>query len=387
MEDKYKIREIFQMFYLSYRDTHTVTPEQESAAQCIMGCKTGVYGYTVSVCPDCGKKIIHNASCGNRNCPSCQGTKPEEWVQARSSELVEGLPYFHVIMTLPHELNPLCLSNPAAMYRLLMQSAKDALLEVSSRKENLGAVPGVVAVLHTWGQNLELHPHVHMCVSGGGLSSPCMFKRVRNGRFFCPEGKLAGAFRERFLSGLKKLREKESLSFSGDAGVFRNHYDWQDLLTCLYHKQWNVFIKETFNGNGNAITYLSRYAYRTAIGNSRILDVSGKGVTIRLKDYKDGSKEKTLFLTGEEFIRRFLIHVLPKGFCRIRYGGFLSNSRKKTCLSQIRRLTGTAERKNLLAGLSAAERIKAIFHVDICKCPVCSGHMNHYRLRPGVMLC
>ena len=155
MEDKYKIREIFQMFYLSYRDTHTVTPEQESAAQCIMGCKTGVYGYTVSVCPDCGKKIIHNASCGNRNCPSCQGTKPEEWVQARSSELVEGLPYFHVIMTLPHELNPLCLSNPAAMYRLLMQSAKDALLEVSSRKENLGAVPGVVSVLHTWGQNLE----------------------------------------------------------------------------------------------------------------------------------------------------------------------------------------------------------------------------------------
>ena len=143
MEDKYKIREIFQMFYLSYRDTHTVTQEQESTAQCIMGCKTGAYGYTVSVCPDCGKKIIHNASCGNRNCPSCQGTKPEEWVQARSSELVEGLPYFHVIMTLPHELNPLCLSNPAVMYRLLMQSANAALLESSSRSENLEAVSGL----------------------------------------------------------------------------------------------------------------------------------------------------------------------------------------------------------------------------------------------------
>ena len=226
-----------------------------------------------------------------------------------------------------------------------------------------------------------------MCVSGGGLSSPCRFERVRNDRFFCPEGKLAGAFRECFLAGLKRLREQQKLSFSGDAEAFRNHYHWQDMLTCLYHKQWNVFIKETFNGNGNAITYLSRYAYRTAIGNSRILDVSGKGVTIRWKDYKDGGKVKPLFLTGEEFIRRFLMHVLPKGFCRIRYGGVLSNSRKKDCLKQIRRITGTSERKNRLAGLSAAERIKAVFHVDICKCPVCSGHMNLYRLWPDVMLC
>lgn len=387
MEDKYKIREIFQMFYQTYRDTHTVTPEQESAAQCIMGCKTGMYGYTVSICPDCGKKVIHAASCGNRNCPSCQGTKPEEWVQQRSSELVEGLPYFHVIMTIPRELHPLCLSNPKTMYRLLMQSANDALLEVSSRPENLGAAPGVVSVLHTWSQNLELHPHVHMLVSGGGLSSPCSFKRVRNDQFFCPAGKLAGAFRERFLDGLKQIREKHGLEYSGIAESLRNHYAWQDMLTALYQKQWNVFIKETFNGNGNAITYLSRYAYRTAISNSRILDVSGKGVTIRWKDYKDGGKQKPLFLTGEEFIRRFLMHVLPKGFCRIRYGGFLANSRKKECLKQIRRITGTAERKNYLAGLSAAERIKAIFHVDICKCPVCSGHMNLYHMRPEAMLC
>lgn len=387
MEDKYPVREIFQMFFLTYRDNHTVTPEQESAARCITGCKTGMYGYTVSVCPDCGKQVIHAASCGNRNCPCCQGTKPEEWVQARSCELVEGLPYFHVILTLPHELNPLCLSNPAVMYRLLMKSANDAVLELSARPENLGAVPGTVSVLHTWGQNLELHPHVHMLVSGGGLSSPCSFKRVRNAQFFCPEGQLAGAFRERFLSGLKELREKGSLSFSGSAGVFRNHYDWHELLSCLYGKPWNVFLKETFNGNGNAITYLSRYAYRTAVSNSRILNVCGKGVTIMWKDYKDGGRKKTLFLTGEEFIRRFLLHVLPKGFCRIRYGGYLSNSRKRTCLKQIRRITGTSERKNRFAGLSASERIREIFHVDICRCPVCSGHMNLYRLRPDAMLC
>jgi hypothetical protein len=146
---EYLIREVFQMFYLTYRDHHTVTPEQESAAQCIMFCKTGRLGYSESICPECGYKKIHYASCGNRNCPSCQGTKPAQWVDARSSELVEGLPYFHVIMTVPHDLNPLFLSNPKVMYRLLMQSSSDAVKDVASRKENLGCAPGVVSVLHT----------------------------------------------------------------------------------------------------------------------------------------------------------------------------------------------------------------------------------------------
>ena len=384
MDDRYPIREAFQMYYLTYRDHYTVTPEQESAARCIMGCKTGDYGFTVSTCPECGKIRIHTASCGNRNCPSCQGTKPEEWVQARSSELVEGLPYFHIIMTLPHELNPLCLSNPAPMYRLLMQSANDALMELSSREENLGAVPGVVSVLHTWGQTLELHPHVHMLVSGGGLVNPSRFNRIRDSHFFCPQGQLSGCFRQHFLAGLKALREQGRLAYAGTASGLKNHFGWQELLTSLYRMHWNVFVKETFNGNGNAISYLSRYAYRTAISNSRILKVDGRGVTIRWKDYKNGGNQKEMFLTGEEFIRRFLMHVLPKGFSRIRYGGYLSNSRKKKCLSQIRRLTGTAERKNILAGLKAAERIRILFHMDILKCPCCSSRMNMRRMP---MLC
>ena len=270
----YPIRKIFQDFYPSYREHHSVTPEQESAAQCIMGCKTGKFGYSMSICPDCGHVQIHNASCGNRNCPNCQGTKTEEWIAARSSELIEGLSYFHVIATTPHELNPLFLNNPAPMYKLLMQSIGAALAEVSSRKENLGAVPGFVSVLHTWGQNLELHPHVHLLVSGGGLVNSRFFKTVKNRRFLCPVTHLAGAFREKFLDGLKRLREQNLLVFSGSASVYQGYYPWQELLTSLYHTTWNVYLKETFNGNGNAIRYLARYAYRTAISNSRILSVN-----------------------------------------------------------------------------------------------------------------
>lgn len=375
----YPIRKIFQDFYPSCREHHPVTPEQESAAQCIMGCKTGKFGYSMSVCPDCGHVQIHNASCGNRNCPNCQGTKAEEWIAARSSELIEGLSYFHVIATAPHELNPLFLNNPAPMYKLLMQSIGAALAEVSSRKENLGAVPGFVSVLHTWGQNLELHPHVHLLVSGGGLVNSRFFRAVKNHRFFCPVKHLAGAFREKFLEGLKCLREKELLVFSGSASVYQGYYPWQELLSKLYHMSWNVYMKETFNGNGNAIRYLARYAYRTAISNSRILSVNEKEVVLRWKDYRDEGKEKTLSLSGEEFIRRFLMHVLPKHFSRIRYGGYLSNSRKKKCLQQIRRLTGSPHRENPLAGLSVRDRLKKLFDVDICQCPSCHSIMHQYR--------
>lgn len=381
------IQKAFKMYYPAYKKNHSVTPEQESAAQCIMGCKTGQYGFTRSICPNCGNEIIHYASCGNRNCPNCQGTKPEEWVEARSAELIEGIPYYHVIMTVPHELNPLFLNNPKPMYTLLLQSTSAAVKEVASRRENLGAVPGMISVLHTWGQTLELHPHVHMLIAGCGLSAPYELSLGRNGHFFCPEEHLSGSFREHFLDGLKKLRTEEALSFTGSASALRNSYTWEELLTKLYHMKWNAFVKETFNGKGNAITYLSRYAYRTAISNSRVLSVTEEGVTISWKDYRDKGKKKLMTLSGEEFIRRFLMHILPKGFTRIRYGGYLSNAYRKKNIAIIRCLTGTKERVNRFAGMTARQRIMALFHVDICKCPKCSSMMSMRRFYPGEMLC
>ena len=383
----YLIREAFQLFYPDYRSRHAVTPEQESAAWCIMQCKTGLLGFTESICPECGHKQIHYASCGNRNCPCCQGAKPEQWVQARSAELVEGLTYFHVVATVPHELNPLFLSTPAAMYKLLMQSSSQAVREAACRNEYMGCAPGIVSVLHTWGQKMDLHPHVHMLVAGGGLKNPVSFKRLRDEHFFCPQEILAGVFRGEFLKGLKKLHENGKLSFEGTAAQYRNHYVWQELLTKLYHMKWNAFVKETFNGRGNAITYLSRYAYRTAISNGRVLSVSEEGVTISYKDYDDSGKLKSLRLSGDEFIRRFLLHILPKGFSRIRYSGYLTNSQRKKNLRIIRRITGTSERVNRLSGMKTRELLKAIFGIDICKCPHCSAEMHMVRHTEKVMLC
>ena len=383
----YPIREAFQLFYADYRSRHTVTPEQESAAWCIMQCKTGLLGFTESICPECGFKKIHYASCGNRNCPCCQGSKPEEWVAARSAELIEGLTYFHVIMTVPHELNPFFLSSPGQLYKLLMQSTSQAVKVVACRNEYMGCAPGTVSVLHTWGQKMDLHPHVHMLVAGGGLKNPVSFNRVRDKHFFCPEGILAGVFREEFLKGIKQLHDKGQLSCEGSAAEYRNHYAWQQLLTKLYHMQWNAFVKETFNGRGNAITYLSRYAYRTAISNGRISSVTAEGVTISYKDYNDGGKIKPLLLSGDEFIRRFLLHILPKGFSRIRYSGYLANSRRKINLRIIRRITGTAVRVNRLAGMKTRERLKSIFGIDICKCPHCSAEMYMVRHTEKVLLC
>ena len=384
---EYLIREAFQMFFPTYRDHHTVTPEQESAAWCIIQCKTGQLGFSESICPECGYKKIHYASCGNRNCPSCQGTKPAEWVEARSSELVEGLPYFHVIMTVPHELNPLFLVNPKEMYNLLLRSSSYAVKDVASRKEYLGCAPGVVSVLHTWGQKLDLHPHVHMLVAGGGLKNPAEFCRSREDHFFCPEGKIAGAFRSFFLKGLKALRSNDKLVYTGSAEPFHNHYTFEELLTKLYQIPWNAFVKETFNGKGNAITYLSRYAYRTAISNSRIVSVKAEGVTISYKDYNDGGKIKNILLKGDDFIRLFLLHVLPKGFSRIRYCGYLANSCRKKNLKLIRRLTKTRDRKNRLAGMHVRERIKMIFNIDICKCPNCSADMYITSHRSNPLQC
>lgn len=384
---EYMVQKAFQMYYHAYREHHSVTPEQESAAQCIMGCKTGQFGFSKMICPNCGHEILHYGSCGNRNCPNCQGTKPEEWVEARSSELIEGIPYYHVIMTVPHELNPLFLNNPKPMYTLLFQSTSAAVKEVSSRKENLGAVPGMISVLHTWGQTLELHPHIHMLIAGGGLSAPYKFSLGKKDHFFCPEEHLSGSFREHFLAGLKRLRADNTLVFAGSASALGNSFTWEELLTKLYHMKWNAFVKETFNGKGNAISYLSRYAYRTAISNSRVLSVTEEGVTISWKDYRDGGKKKTMLLSGEEFIRRFLMHVLPKGFCRIRYGGYLANAYRKKNLALIRFLTGSKKRKNRFFGMNVRQRMMAIFHVDICRCPKCSALLDTADYYPLEMRC
>ena len=379
---EYPIRSIFQNFYESYVLTHPVSTEQAKAAGCIKSCKTGKLGYTLSVCPDCGHKRIHACSCNNRDCPSCQAPLEQKWVMERNSELVSGIAYYHVIFTLPHELNGLILENQKLLYDLLFCAASDTLLTLCRDKKYMGATPGIVSVLHTWGQKMNFHPHLHVMLSGGGLTSSGKFMQTRHKGFIIPVRVLGKLFRGKFLAGLKQLRESGKLCFTDLAAVLEDNVSWKSFINSLYSRPWLPFVKETFNGNGNAVKYLARYAYRTAISNSRIEQISGADISIRYTDYADQNRKKLLVISGEEFIRRFMLHVLPKGFHRVRFSGYLANCCKTANLRHIGLLRRTPYEGNPVRGRSIGQILEMIYGTDICSCPVCHHKMDiYYRIR------
>ena len=375
----YPVRSAFQNFFPSYAEKHVVSPEQSKAAACISNCKTGRLGYAVSECPECGFRKIHSCSCNNRDCPCCQAPLEKKWVMERNAELISGIAYYHVVFTLPHELNPLILGNQKLLYDLLFSAASDSLIVLCRDRKYMGATPGIVSVLHTWGQKLNFHPHLHVCLSGGGLTSDGRFIETRHKGFIIPKPVLGKVFRGKFLDGLKALHDAGKLSFPGDASPLKHSQQWKELLDHLYGTDWIPFLKETFNGNGNAVEYLARYAYRTAISNSRIEDVSDENVSIRYSDYADHNEKKTLVLSGEEFIRRFLMHILPKGFHRVRFAGFLANCRKTELLTHIGNLRRTPYMGNPVRGKRMSEILMMIYGIDICSCPECHGKMISYR--------
>lgn len=379
----YPIREIFQRFFPDYAARYPVSQQQAKAANCIRKCKTGALGLNGSYCPECGHIEVHNRSCNNRNCPSCQAPKEQKWIMERNSELIEKIAYYHVIFTLPFELNPLMMVNQELLYNLLFQCASDTLLTLCRDKKYMGAVPGIVSVLHTWGQRLNLHPHLHTMISGGGLNPAGNFIETRHKGFIIPVEVIGKLFRGKYLKALKKLAKQGKLTFSGNCQQLQNRYYWKEYIDCLYKKTWCPFVKETFNGNGNAVEYLARYAYRTAISNSRIETVTDKEVTFRYTDYADGGSKKQKTVSGEEFIHLFLTHVLPKGFHRVRFSGYLSNCRKTKELKHIHRLRGTIYTGNPVKGKNTAELMFMIYGVNICICPLCCHLMvNSMGMRP-----
>lgn len=375
----YPIRSAFQTFFPAYRESHPVSDEQLKAAACISNCKTGKLGYSVSECPQCGYRKIHSCSCNNRDCPCCQAPLEKKWVMERNSELIPGIAYYHVVFTLPHELNPLILENQKALYDLLFSAASDSLVTLCRDRKYMGATPGIVSVLHTWGQQLSFHPHLHVCLSGGGLTKDGGFIETRHKGFIIPKPVLGKVFRGKFLNGLKALRGSGRLSFAGVASRLKNSYRWKEFIDHLYAVDWIPFLKETFNGNGNAVQYLARYAYRTAISNSRVEDVSTEGVMLRYTDYADRNEKKVLLLSGDEFIRRFLLHILPKGFHRVRFAGFLANCRKALCLTHIGNLRRTPYTGNPVRGKPISEILMMVYGTEVCSCPDCHVKMFTYR--------
>lgn len=372
------IQEVFHHFYKPYCDRYGTGADPDKVANAIMNCKTGALGYNVSICDDCGHVDVHNNSCRNRNCPNCQAIPKELWVDARKAEVVDT-PYFHVIFTVPSELNSLFLSNQKTLYALFHSCAAKTLSELAADKKYLGAKTGTIQVLHTWGQKLDFHPHIHCIVMGGGLTPLSEFRTCSSG-FFIPVRVLSKKFRGKFLSNLRRLYEDRKLSFPLGIQHLNNSHEWNEYINSLYQKEWVPFIKETFNGAGNAIEYLGRYTHRIAISNSRILSITDTHVTFSAKDYKSNAKVE-ITLDGIEFIRRFLMHVLPKGFVKIRNYGLLSNRMKKKQLRVIRKKLAMKEYKAKLQGLKMDELILTLYGINVSQCPCCQSNNYHLRER------
>ena len=366
----YKIRQIFEQSYDDYSaQSHYQSDVQRKAAHAILNCKSGRLGVNLSQCTDCGHVEIHNNSCRNRNCPNCQAVLKEIWVDKRKAEVIDT-PYFHVVFTLPHQLNSLIYCNQKLLYGLLHRCCAETLLELSADKKWLGATPGIIQVLHTWNQELDYHVHMHCIVSGGGLTKDGKIRKSSK-NFFIRTEVLRDKFKGKYMAHLSSLYKSGSLTFSSSCEKLRNPYHWKEWKNSLYEMDWCPYIKETFHGFGNAIEYLGRYTHKIAISNSRILSVSDGTITFSARGKKPGEPKRQITLDHTEFIRRYLMHVLPSGFQKIRYYGFLNNRYKTRNLKLIFKLQGRQRFKAKYTNLSMAELLKAVWNLDIHICPEC----------------
>ena len=305
--------------------------QQLKAFRAIQRCRTAALGGHRDACPRCGYQAISYNSCRNRHCPKCQAQARQRWLAARERELFDTS-YFHVVFTVPHELNVLALENPRLFYDLLFTASAQTLLEIAFDPKHLGAEIGVIAILHTWGQNLLLHPHIHCVIPAGGLS-PDHRRWVRpRYPFFLPVRVLSRIFRGKFLHRSKKLQ------CAGPAAAIADRQQFAKFLRQLHRHDWVVYAKPAFGGPMQVLRYLGRYTHRVAISNHRLLAFDQEHVTFRWKDYAHGSKQGKMTLGATEFLRRFFLHVLPKGFVRIRHFGFLANRFRASRLALGRQL-------------------------------------------------
>ena len=311
--------------------------QQLKVFRAIQNCRTAALGGHLDACPGCGHQAISYNSCRNRHCPKCQTQARQRWLAAREQEVLPTA-YFHVVFSVPHELNVLALENPHCFYDLLFAAASATLLEVAANPKRLGAEIGILAILHTWGQNLLLHPHIHCLVPAGGLAPDHSHWLPARSNFFLPIPVLRKVFRGKFVAGLKRLRQRGKLCRAGPARLFADSKQFAKLLRRLHLRRWVVYAKAPFGGSMQVLRYLGRYTHRVAISNHRLLAFDGEQVSFHWKDYAHGSAQKVMTLAATEFLRRFFLHVLPKGFVRIRHFGFLANRFRTQALALCQRL-------------------------------------------------
>jgi len=323
-----------------YINTHgnRICFQQLKVMRAIIHCRTAALGGHIDACPRCGgdRSISYN-SCRNRHCPKCQSQARQRWIAARERELLSTR-YFHVVFTLPHELHTLVLQNQTELYNLLFRTVAETLLEVARNPKHLGAEIGFFAILHTWGQNLLFHPHIHCVIPGGGLSADHSNWIRPQYPFFLPVKVLGKTFRGKFIHGLQLAFRGKRLTLAGQIQHLADPKHFRAFLRTLFRQDWIVYAKAAFAGPEQVVRYLGRYTHRVAISNHRLLSFDGDHVTFRWRDYAHGNKQRKMTVAAAEFIRRFLLHVLPKGFVRIRHFGFMANSQRSVFLELCRRL-------------------------------------------------
>jgi hypothetical protein len=330
---------VIRRFGPAFRDHAgaSLSGSRRRAMDAIEQCRTAALGGHVEQCDDCGHRRIAYNSCRNRNCPKCQGLARAQWVTDRRAELLD-VPYFHVVFTVPHEIAAIAFQNQTVVYDILFQSVSETLRTIAADPDHLGAEIGFLAVLHTWGQNLMHHPHLHCLVPGGGIAPDGRSWIACRPGFFLPVRVLSRLFRGLFLHRLEKAFAAGELKFFSAYIQLREPAAFRRYLAPVRRGEWVVYAKRPFAGPEQVLDYVGRYTHRVAVSNNRFLSIDDAKVRFRWKDYRDGDRWKTMSLNGEEFIRRFLVHVLPAGFRRIRYFGFLANPHRAEKLTLCRRL-------------------------------------------------
>ena len=367
-----EVADIFRQYGPAYRESHRLPRNHLRVMRAIEVCRTAALGGHQDKCDNCGHLEISYNSCRNRHCPKCQTLRKERWIEARSEDLLP-IPYFHVVFTLPSELHPLVLMNQQVLYDLLFRSASETLSELANDPKHLGGKIGIIGILHTWGQNLMDHPHIHCVVTGGGLSSDGnRWVSCRKG-FFLPVRVLSALFRGKFLDRLKKSFTSGDLVFPDSIIHLKEPKTFESFRRLLYHKKWVVYCKPPFDGAKGVHQYLGRYTHRIAISNNRILAIQDGHVSFLWRDYADHNRLKTLPLKADEFIRRFLLHVLPPRYVRIRHFGLLANRNCKDNIAACREILGGGQPilKENVRQETWQEQLLRICGMDVTACPVC----------------
>lgn len=369
-----EVQDIFSDYGPDFQKSHPLPGYQRKVIDHIISCRTSILGGHLDQCDSCGHFHISYNSCRDRHCPKCQNLARERWLVNREQELLD-VGYFHIVFTVPAALRPLALRNQKVIYNILFRAASESLHELAADPKYLGANIGMLCILHTWGQNLIDHPHLHCLVPGGGLSFDGQRWIRASKKFFIPVKVLSRKFRGKFLALLKAVASDNALQFHGQISYLGQPPRWQELIDNLYHSEWVVYCKKPFASSAHVLRYLGRYTHRVAISNHRIVSAKNGLITFKYRDYRDKDKNKLMTVTASEFIRRFLLHILPPGFVKIRYYGIFANRVRKTKVKQSQKLLGMKQCPP--PKLSAIDLIIRLTGIDPRICPACKqGHLK-----------